>query len=210
MQLEKSKKTTIAIDTETSEGIDKYCRERGMLKMDFVRKAFHAIVELGIDLDSETLYMIDKEDKTHGVSIQPKPDDSLLQFNASFACLADNIDALTHALLAMPGHQPEIMAVLNAYESAANNRILELKNELFHLRNANKIAKDRIDQLLITIEKLKGNLSTAIEELQRSGLFKKPNKAVIDRLIFELNRISESTQKETTTTIYCSGGYRSV
>ena len=177
--------------------------------MDFVRKALHAIQELGIDLESETLYMV-SEEKIPAVSQQSKASESLVQFNTSFACLAQNIDALSHAILAMPEQNPETMVILNAYQSAANSRRLELKNELLHLRNANKIANRRIERLLITIEKLKGNLSTAIEELQRSGLFSKPNKTILDRLILGLKLASESPKYEATTTIYCQGEFRSV
>lgn len=209
--MEKSRKTTISVDVETSEAIDRYCKERGILKMDFVRKAFHAIQELGIDIDSETLYMVEKEENKQGVALQPKADDSLQQFNASLACIAQNMGVLTQALLTMPERERTAeQAALNIHATAVNDRIIELKNELFRLRNDNKQAKERIDQLLISIEKLKGHLSIAIDELQRSGLFKKPNKAILDRLILELKRVSESPKNETTTTIYFQGNFRSV
>lgn len=205
--MEKSRKTTISVDVETSEAIDRYCKERGILKMDFVRKAFHAIQELGIDIDSETLYMVEKEEtKEYALPpSQPKADESLLlQFNSSISCIAQNMGILTQTLLALPERKE------GTEQAALNDRIIELKNELFRLRNDNKQAKERIDQLLISIEKLKGHLSIAIDELQRSGLFKKPNKAILDRLILELKRVSESPKNETTTTIYFQGNFRSV
>lgn len=203
--MEKSKKTTISVDMETSEAIDRYCKERGLLKMDFVRKAFHAIQELGIDIDSETLYMVEKEDTQEGALSQPKADDSLLlQFNSSLSCIAQHMGVLTQTLLALPERNGE------TEQAVLNDRIIEHKAEILRLRNDNQKAKERIELMLVTIERLKALLSKAIDELQRPGLFSKPNKALVDKIISELNKISESPNNETTATVYCQGNFRCV
>lgn len=203
--MEKSKKTTISVDMETSEAIDRYCKERGLLKMDFVRKAFHAIQELGIDIDSETLYMVEKEDTQEGALSQPKADESLLlQFNSSLSCIAQHMGVLTQALLALPERKE------GTEQAALNDRIIELKGEILRLRNDNAEAKKRIELMLVTIERLKALLSKAIDELQRSDFFSKPNKALVEKIISELNRLSEPQNNETTTTVYCQGNFRCV
>lgn len=251
MNEDKAKKTTIAIDLETSKMIDVYCRKRGMLKRDFIAKAVKAIIDLNIELDSETVFIESNETQDKAVSLPPetKIDEALQVFNAQFSGLSQNLTAAVQALLALPSQikTSEQTASLEAKLDSANSRIEELQRNLYNEQLEHKAtqakalsdkaqldaadirikelqlelsneqydhkstmlkihsSKEEIKKLAVTIEKLKGLLTTAIDELNRSdSFFKKSNKEVIARLKDSLVHIddADASQKENQTIMY--------
>ena len=255
MNEDKDKKTTIAIDLETSKLVDDYCRKRGMLKRDFVAKATRAIISLGVVIDSDTPYVDcdnadePKKEKEDTLQRQTTIDQTLQVFNAQFSGLSQNLAAAVQALLVLPSQikTSEQTASLEAMLDAANSRIEELQRNLYNEQLEHKATqakalsdkaqldaayirikelqlelsneqydhkstmlkihsnKEEIKKLAVTIEKLKGLLTTAIDELNRSdSYFKKSNKEVIARLKDSLVHIddADARQKENQTIMF--------
>lgn len=167
MGKEEKKTTTIAIDIDTSMAIDRYCREKGILKKDFVRMALNFIIEFNVDLSSQDLYLIEqakKEDEKNDIKLLP----SLRKTLPVLEQFLEQIPELINATHSKGKEEGEMTA------TAA--RIQELTSQ-------NNDLKGEINGLHERIAKLEALISIAKSELKRcDSFFKKPSQTIIDQL----------------------------
>lgn len=167
MGKEEKKITTIAIDIETSMAIDRYCRDKGILKKDFVRLAMNFIDQFNVDLSSQDLYLLDqakKEDEKNDIKLLPSLRKTLPVLEQFLEQMPDLINA-AHAKGEKEGEA-----------TAAAAKIQELTSQ-------NNDLKGEINELHERVAKLETLLSIAKGELQRcDSYFKKPSQTVIDQL----------------------------
>lgn len=167
MGKEEKKSTTIAIDVDTSMSIDRYCREKGILKKDFVRLAMNFIDQFNVDLSSQDLYLLEqakKEDEKNDIKLIP----SLRKTLPVLEQFLEKMPELINAAHSKGKEEGEVMA--------AEEKIKELSLQ-------NNDMKGEIDVLHERVAKLETLVSIAKEELKRcDSYFKKPSQAIIDQL----------------------------
>ncbi len=167
MGKEEKKTTTIAIDIETSMAIDRYCKDKGLLKKDFVRTAMNFIDQFNVDLSSKDLYLLEqakKEDEKNDIKLLP----SLRKTLPVLEQFLEQMPDLINAAHTRGKEEGEAMA--------AEAKIQELTSQ-------NNTLKEEIDVLHERVAKLETLLSIAKGELQRcDSFFKKPSQTIIDKL----------------------------
>ena len=167
MGKEEKKTTTIAIDVDTSMSIDRYCREKGILKKDFVRLAMNFIDQFNVDLSSQDFYLLEqakKEDEQNDIKLLPS--------------LRKTLPVLEEFLEKMP-------ELINAAHSKGKEEgeVMAAEAKIKELSVQNNDLKGEIDVLHERVAKLETLLSIAKSELKRcDSFFKKPSQTVIDQL----------------------------
>ena len=167
MGKEEKKTTTIAIDIDTSMAIDRYCREKGILKKDFVRMALNFIIEFNVDLSSQDLYLIEqakKEDEKNDIKLLPS--------------LRKTLPVLEQFLEQMP-------ELINAAHSKGKEEgeVMAAEAKIQELTSQNSDLKGEVSELHERVTKLETLVSIAKDELKRcDSYFKKPSQTIIDQL----------------------------
>lgn len=167
MGKEEKKTTTIAIDMDTSMSIDRYCREKGILKKDFVRLAMNFIDQFNVDLSSQDLYLLEqakKEDEKNDIQLLP----SLRKTLPVLEQFLEQMPELINAAHSKGKEEGETMAA-----AAKIQELISQNNDL----------KGEINALHERVAKQETLLSIAKGELQRcDSYFKKPSQTVIGQL----------------------------
>lgn len=167
MGKEEKKTTTIAIDIDTSIAIDRYCRDKGILKKDFVRLAMNFIDQFNVDLSSQDLYLLDqakREDEKNDIKLLPS-------LRKTLPILEQFLEQMPDLINAAHGKGKE-----EGEATAASARVQELIKQ-------NNDLKGEINILHERIAKQEALISIAKEELKRcDSFFRKPSQTIIDQL----------------------------